>query len=118
MGGFAFDPTTGSTHGSDISDIQVFLDDPNQCGAIVGEAIAGGAVAGGKGFGIASARAAAFGEQFGSSGFRLTVQIPSSAAGSQHALFVLALSSAGRVGTVAVPVIVGNLTPAVPTRTP
>jgi len=114
MSGFAFDPTSGSG----ISSVQVFLDDPNQGGSIVGEARSDAPATAAKGLGIASARAAAFGDQFSSSGFRLTVQIPGSAAGNQHALFVLAQSSAGRVGTIAVPVIVGSLTPAVPTRTP
>jgi hypothetical protein len=121
MTGFAFDPTAGSNAlqgGSGIASVEVFLDDPNQGGSIVGQATTDSATTPGKGLGIASARGAAFGEQFASSGFRLTVQIPSSAAGNQHALFVLAQSSAGRVGTIAVPVIVGNLTPAVPTRTP
>jgi hypothetical protein len=112
MAGFAFDPTTGSGQGSGITGVQVFLDDPNQGGAIVGGATTS------KDLGIVSARGAAFGDQFANSGFRVTAQIPASAAGSQHALFVLAQASSGRVGTVAVPVIVGNLTPAVPTRTP
>ena len=116
--GFAFDPTTGASSGSGITSVQVFLDDPNQGGSIVGEARIDSATAAGKGLGIASARGAAFGDQFANSGFRLTVQIPSSAAGNQHALFVLAQASSGRVGTIAVPVIVGNLTPAAPTRTP
>jgi hypothetical protein len=112
MAGFAFDPTAGANQGAGITSIEVFLDDPNQGGAIVGQAVAS------KGLGISSARGAAFGDQFASSGFHLTTQIPSSAAGNQHALFVLALAGSGRVGTIAVPVIVGNLTPAVPTRTP
>jgi hypothetical protein len=118
LGGFAFDPLTRSEQGSGISSVRIFLDDPNQGGAVVGDVSTDGAGTTGKAFGLPSARGAAFGEQFTNSGFRLTVQIPSSAAGSQHALFVLAVSSAGRVGTVAVPVIVGNLTPALPTRTP
>jgi len=112
MTGFAFDPVSSSSAGPGITVVQVFLDDPNQGGSIVGEARPD------KGLGIASPRGAAFGDQFATSGFRLTVQIPSSAAGNQHALFVLAQSGSGRVGTIAVPVIVGNLTPAVPTRTP
>jgi hypothetical protein len=120
MSGFAFDPTTAPTAGPGLTSVQVFLDDPNQGGSIVGEARADSAATNtaGKGLGISSARGAAFGDQFASSGFRLTVQIPSSAAGNQHALFVLAQSTSGRVGTIAVPVIVGNLTPAAPTRTP
>jgi hypothetical protein len=118
MAGFAFDPTIDSSQGSGISSVQVFLDDPNQGGAVVGDVRADTPTTAGKSLGLASARGAAFGEQFANSGFHLTVQIPSSAAGSQHALFVLAQSSAGRVGTIALPVIVGNLTPAAPTRTP
>jgi hypothetical protein len=118
MSGFAFDPTTGPTAGSGITSVQVFLDDPNQGGSIVGEARADSSASPGKGLGISSARGAAFGDQFATSGFRLTVQIPPSAAGNQHALFVLALATTGRVGTIAVPVIVGNLTPPGPTRTP
>jgi hypothetical protein len=117
LGGFAFDPTAGPNQGSGIRSIQVFLDDPNQGGSVVGESSAGSGTSS-KGFGLASPRGAAFGDQFANSGFQMTVQIPSSAAGSPHALFVVALSSAGRVGTVALPVVVGNLTPAVPTRTP
>jgi hypothetical protein len=117
IGGFAFDPS--SNQGSGISAIQVFLDDPDQGGAIVGELTSeGGAPSSGKGLGVSSARGATFGNQFTNSGFQLTVQIPSSAAGGQHAVLVTAQSGAGRLGTVAVPVSVGNLTPAVPTRTP
>ncbi len=117
IGGFAFDPN--SNQGSGISAIQVFLDDPDQGGAIVGELTSdSNTPSGAKGLGGSSARGATFGDQFTNSGFQLTVQIPSSAAGGQHALFVTAQSSAGRLGTVAVPVSVGNLTPPVPTRTP
>jgi hypothetical protein len=117
MGGFAFDPTVAPSQGSGISSIQVFLDDPNQGGAVIGGTRAGSGTSA-TGSGLPSDRGGAFGDQFANSGFHLTVQIPSSAVGSPHAMFVLALSSAGRVGTVAVPVVVGNLTPAVPTRTP
>ncbi len=117
LGGFAFDPTADASQGSGITSVQVFLDDPNQGGSVVGGASAGSA-APVKSFGLASARGAAFGDQFANSGFQVTAQIPSSAAGSPHALFIVALSSTGRVGTVVVPVVVGNLTPAVPTRTP
>jgi hypothetical protein len=117
LSGFTFDPTAPTTQGSGISSVQVFLDDPNQGGSVVGE-VSATSPASGKGFGLASAGGAAFGDQFGNSGFQLTVQIPSSAAGSSHAVFVVANSNAGRIGTVAVPVVVGNLTPAVSTRTP
>jgi hypothetical protein len=117
MGGFAFDPTVGAGQGSGISTVQVFLDDPNQGGAVVANASVGLGTSG-MGLGLSSARGAAFGDQFANSGFHMTVQIPSSAAGSSHALFVVALTNSGRVGTVALPVVVGNLTPAVPTRTP
>jgi hypothetical protein len=118
MSGFAFDPTTAADQGSGISSVQVFLDDPNQGGFIVGQTGADTSPRIGNGFGLASARASAFGERFANAGFHLTVQIPPSASGSQHAVFVLALSRTGRVGSIAIPVIVGNLTPAVPTRTP
>jgi hypothetical protein len=118
MRGFAFDPTTAADRGPGISSVQVFLDDPNQGGFIVGQTGADTAARVGTGFGLASARAAAFDDRFANSGFHLTVQIPPSASGSQHAVFVLALSRTGRVGSIAIPVIVGNLTPAVPTRTP
>lgn len=118
MSGFAFDPTVGANQGSGITGIEVFLDDPNQGGGIVGNANASSSAASGARLGIPSPRATAFGEQFTNSGFRLTIQIPSSATGSQHAVFVLAQSTTGRVGTVAVPIIVGNLTPASPTQTP
>jgi hypothetical protein len=117
MGGFAFDPTISPGQGSGISNVQVFLDDPNQGGAVIGGTTAS-SVAGVTGFGLPSERAAAFGDQFANSGFHMTVQIPFSAVGTPHAMFVVALSSAGRVGTVAVPIIIGNLSPAVPTRTP
>jgi hypothetical protein len=117
LGGFAFDPTVAGTQGSGTNSIQVFLDDPNQGGSVVGQVSAGSDTSS-KGFGLVSARGAAFGDQFANSGFQLTVQIPSSAAGSPHALFVVALSSGGRLGSAALPVVVGNLTPAVPTRTP
>jgi hypothetical protein len=109
MGGFAFDPA--STSGPAITGVQVFLDDPNQGGSVIGSTNA-------KTFGLASARGANFGDQFANSGFNLTVQIPASASGATHAIFVVAQATTGRVGTVAVPVAVGNLTPAVPTRTP
>jgi len=118
LAGLAFDPTAGASSGSGITGVQVFLDDPNQGGSILGEARADSTSATARGLGLASARGATFGDQFANSGFRLTVQIPASAAGNQHALFVLAQASSGRVGTIAVPVIVGNLTPAAPTRTP
>jgi hypothetical protein len=117
LGGFAFDPTAAANQGSGISSVQVFLDDPNQGGSVVGE-VSATPDAIGKGFGLASAGGAAFGDQFANSGFRLTIKIPSSAAGSPHAVFVVANSSAGRIGTVALPVVVGNLTPPAPTRTP
>jgi hypothetical protein len=117
MGGFAFDPTASASQGSGITSVQVFLDDPNQGGAVIGEATTAPSTTG-TGVGLPSARGAAFGDQFANSGFHLTIQIPSSAAGSPHAVFVVALSSSGRIGTVAVPVVVGNLTPAAPTRTP
>jgi hypothetical protein len=117
MGGFAFDPTAANSQGSGISSVQVFLGDPNQGGSVVGE-VSATSSASGKGIGLASPGGAAFGDQFANSGFQLTVQIPSSASGSPHVVFVVANSSAGRIGTVAVPVVVGNLTPAAPTRTP
>jgi hypothetical protein len=117
LGGFALDPTVGVGQGTGISSVQVFLDDPNQGGSVIGGAGAGVGTAA-SGFGLPSAGGAAFGDQFANSGFRMTVQIPQSAAGSPHAVFVVALSNAGRVGSVAVPVVVGNLTPASPTRTP
>jgi hypothetical protein len=109
MGGFAFDPS--STTGSGVTGVQVFLDDPNQGGSVIGSTTP-------KTLGLASARAANFGDQFANSGFNLTVQIPASAGGATHAIFVVAQAATGSVGTVAVPVAVGNLTPAVPTRTP
>lgn len=109
IGGFAFDPA--STSGPGVTEVQVFLDDPNQGGAVIGSTSV-------KGLGLASARAASFGDQFANAGFSLTAQIPGSASGATHALFVVAQTASGRVGTVAVPVAVGNLTPAVPTRTP
>jgi hypothetical protein len=109
MGGFAFDPT--ATWGSGVTGVQVFLDDPNQGGSVIGSTSD-------KTFGLASARAANFGDQFTDAGFNLTVQIPGSASGATHAIFVVAQATSGRIGTVAVPVAVGNLTPAVPTRTP
>jgi hypothetical protein len=109
IGGFAFDPA--STSGPGVTEVQVFLDDPNQGGSVIGSTSA-------KGLGLSSSTAASFGDQFASSGFTLTVQIPTSAAGGPHALFIAAQANSGRVGTVAIPVVVGNLTPAVPTRTP
>lgn len=109
MSGFVFDPTASTTDGTGITGVQVFLDDPNQGGAVIGTA---------KALNQPSQRAASFGDQFANSGFGLTVQIPGSATGSPHALFIQALSTTGRVGTVAVPVLVGNLTPPAPTRTP
>jgi hypothetical protein len=118
MDGFAFDPTLDSSLAPGIRSVQVFLDDPNQGGAIVGDARADSPATTGKGLGVSSARGAAFGDQFANAGFHLALQIPASATGSQHTIFVLASSSTGRVGTIAVPVIVGNLTPASPTRTP
>lgn len=118
LGGFTFDPSSGPDQGAGISAVQIFLDDPNQGGFIVGQTGAGSESTGSAGFGLPSARGAAFGDQFANSGFHLTIQIPSSAAGSPHALVVLAQSRTGRIGTVAIPVVVGNLTPAVPTRTP
>jgi hypothetical protein len=117
LGGFALDPTAAAGQGTGITNIQVFLDDPNQGGSVIGGAGTGSG-ASATGFGLPSVRGAAFGDQFANSGFRMTVQIPSSAAGSPHAVFVVALANTGRVGSVAVPVVVGNLTPAVPTRTP
>jgi hypothetical protein len=35
--GFTFDPTARTTQGSGINSVQVFLDDPNQGGSVVGE---------------------------------------------------------------------------------
>jgi hypothetical protein len=117
LAGFTFDPTATAGQGTGITSIQVFLDDPNLGGPVIGAAGAGAGTAA-TGFGLPSARGAAFGEQFANSGFHMTVQIPSSAVGSPHAVFVVAYASTGRIGSVAVPVVVGNLTPAVPTRTP
>jgi hypothetical protein len=117
ISGFAFDPLTAPGQGPGITSVQIFLDDPNQGASLIGEASAStGSV--GTGFGLASARGAAFGDQFSNSGFRLTIQLPSSAANSTHALYAVALSTTGRAGSVAVPINVGNLTPAAPTRTP
>jgi hypothetical protein len=101
LGGFAFDPTAAASQGTGVTDVQVFLDDPNQGGSVIGGTGAGSRTAT-TSFGLPSARGGAFGDQFANSGFRMTVQIPSSAAGSPHVVFV----------------VVGNLTPAVPTRTP
>lgn len=117
MAGFAFDPTAAADLGSGISRVEVFVDDPNQGGTVVGDTNADSRTTA-KAIGLSSTRATAFGDQFANSGFRLTGQIPSSAAGSPHAMFVLAVGANGRVGTVAIPVVVGNLSPAVPTRTP
>jgi hypothetical protein len=94
IGGFAQDPLVGADQGTGITSVQVFMDDPNQGGAEIGSAAPSGR------------------------SFSLTVQIPSSSAGSPHAVFVQALSTTGRAGMVAIPVVVGNLTPAAPTRTP
>jgi hypothetical protein len=117
LGGFAFDPTVGAGQGTGISGVQVFLDDPNQGGSQIGGANSSAGTSA-PGIGLPSARGAASGDQFANSGFHLTVQIPSSAAGNPHAIFVVALANTGRVGTVAVPVVVGYLTPPAPTRTP
>jgi hypothetical protein len=112
--GFAFDPNTPAGQGSGIKGVQVFLDDPDQGGIAVGEA-ATGASAGGTAanqFRLPNGRAAGFGDQFANSGFRVTVQIPASANGAGHVLFVATQSLAGnRLGAVAVPIAVGALTP-------
>jgi hypothetical protein len=113
--GFAFDPNTPNGQGSGISGIQVFLDDPDQGGVAIGQATASTSTttsSPANQFGLANGRAAAFGEQFANSGFHLTVQIPVSANGAGHALFVSTQSATGnRLGAVAVPVAVGALTP-------
>jgi hypothetical protein len=94
IGGFALDPLVAADQGTGITGLQVFMDDPNQGGSAIGSVVPTG------------------------KSFSLTVQIPSSSAGSPHALFVQATSISGRAGIVAIPVVVGNLTPAAPTRTP
>jgi hypothetical protein len=112
--GFAFDPNAPVGQGSGISGVQVFLDDPDQGGIAIGQATASTTTTGSAAnqFGLANGRAAAFGEQFANSGFHITVQIPVSANGAGHALFVSAQSATGnRLGAVAVPVAVGALTP-------
>ena len=69
-------------------------------------------------FGLPNGRAAAVADQFANSGFRVTIQIPASANGAGHALFVVTQSQDGnRVGEVAVPIAVGALTP-LPRLTP
>jgi hypothetical protein len=104
--GFAFDPTAPPNAGSGISGVQVFLGDPNTGGQVVGSTSNTQTTS----FGLASERAASFGQQFLNSGFRLTVQIPTSANAGRQALFVTATASSGqRVGTVAVPVSVAQL---------
>jgi hypothetical protein len=111
--GFAFDPNASTSQGSGISGVQVFLDDPDQGGIAVGQATTStnpGSTA--NQFGMPNGRAAAFGDQFANSGFRVTIQIPASANGAGHVLFVSTQSAAGnRLGEVAVPVAVGALTP-------
>jgi hypothetical protein len=94
IGGFAQDPLVAADQGTGITGVQVFMDDPNLGGSEIGSVTPTGR------------------------SFSLTVQIPSSSAGSPHAVFVQALSTTGRAGIVAIPVVVGNLTPAAPTRTP
>jgi hypothetical protein len=108
--GFAFDPLAAPNTGSGIGGIQVFLGDPDQGGMILGSigTMAGANATSGAEFGTSNPRAAGFGEQFGNSGFRVTVQIPqrtSAAAQPSDALFVSATTTNGdRVGTVAIPV--------------
>jgi hypothetical protein len=115
--GFAFDPNTPTGQRSGIKGVQVFLDDPDQGGIPVGEATTGAGAAANQ-FGLPNGRAAAFADQFANSGFRVTIQIPASANGAGHALFVVTRSQAGnRVGEVAVPIAVGALTP-LPRLTP
>ena len=110
--GFAFDPNTPAGMGSGLKGVQVFLDDPDQGGIAVGEATTGAGGAGANQFGLPNGRAAAFGDQFANSGFRVTIQIPASANGAGHVLFVATQSQAGnRLGEVAVPIAVGALTP-------
>jgi hypothetical protein len=101
--GFAFDPTAPPEVGSGISAVQVFLGDPNTGGQVVGSSSGSQSA-----FGVANERAASFGQQFLNSGFRLTLQIPSSANGGRQALFVTA-TAGQRVGTVAIPVSVAEL---------
>ena len=86
--------------------IQGFAFDPNT------PAGQGGGGAAANQFGLPNGRATAFGDQFANSGFRVTVQIPASATGAAHVLFVATQSLAGnRLGEVAVPIAVGALTP-------
>jgi hypothetical protein len=114
--GFAFDPNTPAGQGAGVKGVQVFLDDPDQGGIRVGEATASATAA--NQFGLPNDRAAAFGDQFANSGFHVTVQIPASANGAGHVLFVATQSLAGnRLGEVAVPIAVGALTP-LPRLTP
>jgi len=110
--GFAFDPNTPAGQGGGVKGVQVFLDDPDQGGIAVGETTTGVSGAAVNQFGLPNGRAAAFGDQFANSGFRVTVQIPASANGAGHVLFVATQSLAGnRLGEVAVPIAVGALTP-------
>jgi hypothetical protein len=116
MEGFAFDPNSAAAQGSGIAGVQVFLDDPDQGGIFLGEATtsvtASTTAAAANQYGMSNARAAAFGDQFANSGFRVTVQIPATANGAGHALVVSTRSTAGdRLGQIAVPVAVGALTP-------
>jgi len=115
MQGFAFDPSlgVGSGAGAGIQRIQVFLDDPSGGGQIVGEADIASAGSAQNGsaqnqLGVASDRAASFGAQFATAGFRLVIQIPRGAMGQEHSLFFTAQSTSGRTATVAVPVGVGQ----------
>ena len=114
--GFAFDPNTPAGQGSGITGVQIFLDDPDQGGIAVGEATTSTnsnlSTAPANQFGVPNGRAAAFGDQFANSGFRVIVQIPASANGAGHALFVSTRSASGdRLGEVAIPVAIGALTP-------
>jgi hypothetical protein len=83
-----------------------------QGGIAVGEITTGVSGAAANQLGLPNGRAAAFGDQFANSGFRVTLHIPASANGAGHVLFVATQSLAGnRLGEVAVPIAVGALTP-------
>jgi hypothetical protein len=81
--GSAYDPSSAS--GPGIASVDVFLDDPN---------------AGGQSIGHASV--------FDGSNFKLVAQIPKTAQGQEHAIFVSALTTSGVRASVAVPVGVGT----------
>jgi hypothetical protein len=81
--GSAYDP--GSSSGPGIASIDVFLDDPNAGGQNIGHTLS-----------------------FDGSDFKLVAQIPKSAQGQEHAIFVSALTTTGVRASVAVPVGVGT----------